>query len=225
MTRSIASGSVSSDSVTGSRGPPAGPRRVRARTSGWGSSDGSTSSHVRHVSVKPCRHTSGDPEPPRNEGVKTNDTPPNLSSIAVGSTLIALVMAPALVGVSTVVARRWGERAGGVLSAFPAIVGPVLLIVALAHGARFAAPAANATLLGLVSLAPFAVPYGRRAPGRGWRSSLLAGWACAALAGLAVGLAAGGAGSPAGALIAAPAVAPAWRGVPACRPGAAPPGP
>jgi hypothetical protein len=136
----------------------------------------------------------------------------------VGSTLIALVMAPALVAVSTVGARHWGERAGGVLSAFPAIVGPVLLIVALAHGARFAAQAANATLLGLVSLAAFAVAYGRVARRRGWRASLLSGWACAALAGLAVGLAAGGAGSPAGLLIAAAALSLAWRGLPACPP-------
>jgi hypothetical protein len=139
----------------------------------------------------------------------------------VGSTLIALVMAPTLVGISTVVAQNWGERAGGVVSAFPAIVGPVLLIVALAHGPRFAAQAANATLLGLVSLAAFAMAYGRVARRRGWRASLLSGWAYAGLAGLAVGLTAGGVGSPAGLLIAAVALSVAWRGLPACAPGPA----
>ncbi len=133
----------------------------------------------------------------------------------MGSTLIALVMAPALAGVSTVVARRWGERAGGMVSAFPAIVGPVLLIVALEHGRGFAARAANGTLLGLVSLAAFALAYGRVARRHGWRPSLISGWAGAAVAGLAVGLAAGGFGSPAGLLVAAAALALACRALPA----------
>jgi len=132
----------------------------------------------------------------------------------VGSTLIALVMAPALAGAATVAARRWGERAGGVVSAFPAIVGPVLLIVALDHGRAFAGRAANGTLLGLVSLAAFALAYGRVARWRDWRVSLVVGWACAALAGVAVGLSAGGRGSPAGLLVAAGTLALACRLLP-----------
>lgn len=143
----------------------------------------------------------------------------------MGSTLIALVMAPALAGVSTVVARRWGERAGGMVSAFPAIVGPVLLIVALEHGRGFAARAANGTLLGLVSLAAFALAYGRVARRHGWRPSLISGWAGAAVAGLAVGLAAGGFGSPAGLLVAAAARALACRALPAADAGGAGPRP
>ena len=125
----------------------------------------------------------------------------------MGSTLIALMMAPALAGAATVAARRWGERAGGVVSACPAIVGPVLLIVALDHGRDFAGRAANGTLLGLVSLAAFALAYGRVARGRGWQVSLVSGWACAALAGLVVGLSAGGLGSPADLLVAGAALA------------------
>jgi len=124
-------------------------------------------------------------------------------------------LAPVLVALSTVVARRFGERAGGVISAFPAIVGPVLLIVALAHGAQFAATAANATLLGLVSLAAFALAYARVARRQGWRASLAAGWTCAALAGLAAGLVAGGKPAPAGLLAAAGSLALAWRALPA----------
>jgi hypothetical protein len=132
------------------------------------------------------------------------------------ATLIALLVAPVLVATSTTVARRWGERAGGVVSAFPAIVGPVLLIVALAHGPRFAAKAASGTLLGLASLAAFAFAYGRVACRHQWRASLLAGWACAAFAALAVGLAAGDAGSQAGLAVAAVTLALAYRALPAC---------
>ena len=131
------------------------------------------------------------------------------------STAVELLLAPALVALSTVVARRFGERAGGVVSAFPAIVGPVLLIIALAHGAQFAATAANGTLLGLVSLAAFALVYARFARGHGWRASLAAGWACAALAGLAAGLAGGGKPAPAGLLAAVLSLTVAWRALPA----------
>ncbi|MDP9344479.1 MAG: hypothetical protein M3P44_01940, partial [Actinomycetota bacterium] len=73
---------------------------------------------------------------------------------------IQVVVAPALAGLSTLAARRWDERAGGLVSAFPAIVGPVLLVAALAHSARFTAQAANGVVLGLVALAGFAAVYG-----------------------------------------------------------------
>jgi hypothetical protein len=130
-------------------------------------------------------------------------------------TAIQLVVAPALVAVSTLVARRWGSHASGVVSAFPAIVGPVLLILALAHGRAFAARAANGTLLGLVALSAFALAYGRVAVRHGWRASLTAGWVAAALAALGVGTEAGGAGAPVGLLAALASLVAAHRWLPA----------
>jgi hypothetical protein len=94
--------------------------------------------------------------------------------------LLELVLAPALVGAATLAARRWGEAIGGLVSAFPAIVGPVLLIAAHEHGSAFAAKTASGTLLGLVALSGFALAYGRTALRAGWRTSLAAGWATAA---------------------------------------------
>src|SRR3954465_1486609 len=110
--------------------------------------------------------------------------------------VIEVVLAPALVGAATLAARRWGERTGGLVSAFPAIVGPVLLVAALEHGATFAARAANGTLLGLVAPAGFALVYGLVAVRAGWRASLALGWAAAGVLGLGVGFVA--AGAPAG---------------------------
>jgi hypothetical protein len=124
--------------------------------------------------------------------------------------LVELLVAPELVAISTLVARRWGTRAGGVVSAFPAIVGPVLLILALAHGRAFAARAANGTLLGLVSLAAFALAYGHAAGGHRWPAAATAGW----LAALVTGAAVGGAGSPFGLLIATVALTAACRALP-----------
>jgi hypothetical protein len=123
--------------------------------------------------------------------------------------ILELVVAPALVGAATLAARRWGQRIGGLVSAFPAIVGPVLLVAALEHGAAFAARAANGTLLGLVALAGFALAYGRAAPRCGWRASLGAGWTAAAALGVAVGAVA--AGPPLGLLAAAVSLATAHR--------------
>jgi hypothetical protein len=89
---------------------------------------------------------------------------------------LTLVVAPALVGASTVAARRWGQRLGGIVSAFPAIAFAVLLIDAHERGAEFAARAASATLLGLLTLSVFVVVFARAARSAGWARSLLAGW-------------------------------------------------
>src|SRR4051812_45463233 len=99
---------------------------------------------------------------------------------------IEVVLAPALVGAATLAARRWGERTGGLVSAFPAIVGPVLLVTALEHGAAFAARAASGTLLGLVALSAFTLAYARAARRLRWPASLAAGWAAAGAAGVVV---------------------------------------
>src|SRR4051794_7923581 len=127
-------------------------------------------------------------------------------------TVVELVAAPALVVVSSLAAGRWGARAGGIVSAFPAVVGPLLLIVAHEHGAAFAARAANGTLLGLVALAAFAVAYGRTALRAGWQASLAAGWAAAGVAGAVAG-AVGGA-APTGLIVAALSLALAFVALP-----------
>src|SRR5690349_4810404 len=71
IARSTASAITDSVISSGSGGPPAWPGSVGASTSCERSSAGSTSSHERHVSVKPWISTSGSPEPPRWNGVKT----------------------------------------------------------------------------------------------------------------------------------------------------------
>lgn len=117
-------------------------------------------------------------------------------------TLIEALTAPLLVAVSTVVARRWGARVGGLISAFPAVVGPVLLIIAQQSGDLAAARAANATLLGLVALSGFVVAYGAVSRTSAWPLSLAAGWACALALASVSGWYIGDAGFPTGLLAA-----------------------
>jgi hypothetical protein len=136
-------------------------------------------------------------------------------------------LAASLVGISTLAAGRWGHAVGGVLSAFPLIVGPVLFIAAERHGTAFAAQAAVGTLLGLVALSGFALVYARSAVRWGWWASLPVAWAAAAALGAVAGradagllwaLAAAGASIalarialPAGGEPAAPLPTPPWE--------------
>jgi len=98
-----------------------------------------------------------------------------------------LIIGPLLVGAATLAARRWGTAIGGLLSAFPAVVGPVLLITAQERGDLFAARAASGTLLGLGALSAFVLIYARVAVRARWGWSLAAGWSAAALIALALG--------------------------------------
>ena len=93
-------------------------------------------------------------------------------------------LAACLVGVSTLTTRVWGHTIGGIVSAFPLIVGPVLFLAARREDAAFAAQTAVATLLGLVALSGFALAYGRSSSRWGWLPSAALGWAAAAAIGL-----------------------------------------
>jgi len=97
-------------------------------------------------------------------------------------------LAASLVGASTLAARMWGHGIGGVISAFPLIVGPALLLAALRQDAAFAAAMATATLLGIVALSGFVLVYGRSARRCRWPLSLGLAWAVAAVLGMLVGL-------------------------------------
>jgi hypothetical protein len=101
--------------------------------------------------------------------------------------IVVTAVAACLVIASTMAARVWGHGIGGLVSAFPLIVGPAFLLAALRHDAAFAATMATATLLGVVSLSGFVLVYGRSARRCGWPLSLGLAWAAAAVLGVLVG--------------------------------------
>lgn len=91
---------------------------------------------------------------------------------------LRLALAPSLVGLATIAARRWGVAAGGWAAATPVVAGPVLLVFASDHGERFGSQAASSATVGLVSLAIFTTVYARTArSGLAWPLCLLSGWA------------------------------------------------
>lgn len=63
---------------------------------------------------------------------------------------LKLLLAPAFMVATSLVARRWGVRVAGAVAGLPAIGGPILLVVDLEHGRRFAHGAAVGTMLGFV---------------------------------------------------------------------------
>ena len=126
--------------------------------------------------------------------------------------VLQVTLAAALVASSCVAARRWGERIAGLTSAFPAVAGPFLLLVADEHGDRAAATAANGTLAGLLVFSGFVVAYAQAARRSGWLTSLAAGWSAAVLLGAFVDLLAPSA--PLGVLLAFASLTLAWRLMP-----------
>ncbi len=98
--------------------------------------------------------------------------------------LLKLGLTPGLIGLATIVSRRWGPAVGGLLIALPFTSGPVLLLLAFDHGTGFAADATEGSLAGTAAVAAFCLAYawaGRRFP---WWGAFAAG--CAAYASVAL---------------------------------------
>jgi hypothetical protein len=104
--------------------------------------------------------------------------------MSVGILLLKLTLAPALVVGATLVGRRWGPRAGGIMIALPLVAGPILLVITLQHGDTFGARAARGSLLGVVALSAFCVVFAL-ATAPGWAAALGAGWLAYAAIGAA----------------------------------------
>lgn len=88
---------------------------------------------------------------------------------------LKIALAPILIGLVSLAERKWGNRVSGLLVGMPLTSGPVLLILALDHGSRFASRAAVGCLLGQFALAAFTVTYARVARSLRWISALLVG--------------------------------------------------
>src|SRR5258708_17555903 len=89
---------------------------------------------------------------------------------------IKLLLTPMLVGVMSLVGRRWGPAVSGWFVGLPLTSGPITLYLALDQGTAFAARAAQGTLLGLISVASFCLAFSWLSLRAGWLGGLLAGW-------------------------------------------------
>lgn len=98
---------------------------------------------------------------------------------------LKLVLTPVLIGLSGLVARRWGPSVGGWLIALPLTSGPVLFFLAIEVGPTFAASVAVGALAGLAAIAAFCVAYPAVGP-RGPHVAVLVASAVYVAAGIAL---------------------------------------
>ncbi|MGA8302364.1 MAG: hypothetical protein WB873_01505 [Thermoplasmata archaeon] len=82
--------------------------------------------------------------------------------------ILKVLIAPAFVGLVSLIALRYGHRVAGWLVALPITTGTVLLVLTLTEGTTFASSAALGALLGVVSTCVFALGYARAAPRYPW---------------------------------------------------------
>lgn len=76
-----------------------------------------------------------------------------------GYFLFKLILTPLIILTATLVARRWGERIGGLLIGRPLTSGPVSVFFAIEQGRAYAQHAATSAMLGLVPVAVFCSAY------------------------------------------------------------------
>ncbi len=81
---------------------------------------------------------------------------------------LKLILAPLLIALATLVARRWGPGVGGWFIGLPLTSGPVSALLALEHGPAFAAAAAAATIWATLTVIVFCVVYARAAQRFSW---------------------------------------------------------
>jgi hypothetical protein len=104
----------------------------------------------------------------------------------VGDSLVfvKLLLSPTLIGLASGIGRVCGPRAAGWFAALPLTSAPVVLLLALDHGASFAARASIGISLALPALAAFAITYSWVSRRRSWQWCSAAGCAAYALCAL-----------------------------------------
>lgn len=92
--------------------------------------------------------------------------------------LLKLLLVPALIGAITLAGQRWGPGIAGWLSGFPVVSAPVLLFLALEHGADFTAQAATGTLSAVAVILVFGLSYAWTALRLSWLPALITALLC-----------------------------------------------
>lgn len=83
-----------------------------------------------------------------------------------------LSVVPLLIWLIAYVGKRWGPVAAGALSAFPVVVGPALIFIAIEQGEHFAATAAAGSSAAVLALIAFSLAYVWAARFWNWQGAL-----------------------------------------------------
>ncbi|WP_052941629.1 hypothetical protein [Chromobacterium subtsugae] len=96
--------------------------------------------------------------------------------------LLKLLLVPALIGLISLAAKKWGPGVAGALAGFPVITGSILFILSLEQDAAFVREASLAAALGTSANLVFGIAYSWTARQARWPACLAAGLLAYALA-------------------------------------------
>lgn len=91
--------------------------------------------------------------------------------------VIKLLLTPLIIGTVTMIGRKWGPRAAGLVVGLPVTTGPVSMFLAVERGPAFAARAAAGSVAGLIGTGCFCATYALLARRRDWPVALAGGLA------------------------------------------------
>jgi hypothetical protein len=91
---------------------------------------------------------------------------------------------PLVIGLITVVSRKWGHKIGGLIASMPWIAGPILLFFILEQGKAFGIRSVPGILTGIISLISFCYCYARLSKRFNWLVTILTSYLVYALAAL-----------------------------------------
>ncbi len=98
-----------------------------------------------------------------------------LNTLLMTTLLIKLILMPTIMGLVTLVGRKWGMTIGGWVSSLPWVAGPISVFLALEQGISFAASAAASALAAVIGLVGFCWVYLRLVFQFSWIICSLAG--------------------------------------------------
>ncbi len=96
--------------------------------------------------------------------------------------LFKLTVTPVLVGLASLIARRWGNTIAGLIAGLPLMTGPISLFLALEQGAAFTVAATTGILIALTAIAFYALAYTLAARFAPWPVSIIIAYAAYFLA-------------------------------------------
>ncbi|WP_394788891.1 hypothetical protein [Rhodoferax sp.] len=97
---------------------------------------------------------------------------------------LKLFLVPSFLLLVTLAGKRWGPSVAGWLAGLPVVAGPILFVLAVEHGAAFAAHAATASLSAVFASVAFSLVYAHAAQRLRWQAAMalaLVAWGAAAL--------------------------------------------
>ncbi len=87
--------------------------------------------------------------------------------------LLKITLMPAIIALITLVARRWGNRTGGLIGSLPWVAGPILLFFILEQGKSFGIQSIQGVMVGILALISFCYSYAAFSRYNGWLLTLI----------------------------------------------------